>query len=224
MITVPYAGGKCKIYNDLRNHIPILGTKYIEPFAGRGNVILNLLLDTDYDEYIINDKYTGDWFKVLIDFDPILIPDEVNPLDMQHAYTPLARVLEPWVSFRGKGYTQGVGFDHYDPQRIRNVIKRLQEHRTKIKISSKDYLDLDYSDAYFVYFDPPYFETNIKTYSNINHDSLIDLVLSLDCFWMLSGYPSDLYYQRLGEPTQIIERNQEMSNCSITVEECLWMG
>lgn len=71
-----WAGGKGSIINEIKKHLPE-GKRLIEPFVGAGNVFIN----TDYDEYILND-INGD----LIEFyetlkSPPSQPDFINYLE-----------------------------------------------------------------------------------------------------------------------------------------------
>lgn len=71
-----WPGGKGSIINEIKQHLPE-GKRLIEPFVGAGNVFIN----TDYDDYILND-INGD----LIGFyealkNPANHPDFINHLE-----------------------------------------------------------------------------------------------------------------------------------------------
>jgi hypothetical protein len=75
--------------------------------------------------------------------------------------------------------------------------------------------------------DPPYYETEIGTYSNINHEALLDMLCGARFRWALSGYPSDLYTRRLRRfrvywRRRGAELKSGASGKRHRVVECLW--
>jgi hypothetical protein len=92
----------------------------------------------------------------------------------------LAAVLEPVVTFRGKGYKHGYQctVNAAGKQRGRSlrtyprVCRVARWLLTGAEVVEQDWEDVDWGqwgEDDFVYLDPPYYETEIGTYSNINH-------------------------------------------------------
>ena len=81
----------------------------------------------------------------------------------------------------------------------------------------------------FVYFDPPYLGTEVKSYgsSGVNHQGLMVLLKKAKFRWMLSGYHHGLYVQELGEPFFTENVHPKMANYHESVGqerrlECVW--
>ncbi len=82
---------------------------------------------------------------------------------------------------------------------------------------------------WFVYCDPPYLQSAVKTrlrYRHVlsahDHERLLHVLCGLQCCVAISGYPSDLYHAKLRDwrldMRSVITRGGGMAN------ECLWMN
>jgi site-specific DNA-adenine methylase len=234
VISFPYPGGKYRIWQWLLRYFPTEGRRYFEPFAGRGNVFFNVKPVLHFTDWRLNDLNTGRFFKAIQDVDTDRLPFEVNPKAMQFwadRFDPVALVVEPVMSYRGKGFEAGgsgqsEGHSRYNRGQWIQKINLAKTRLTGVMCMWKswehcDWAGLTHDD--FVYVDPPYVGTSGVGYDNIDHEKLIRTLISLPCRWVLSGYESDLYARLLGEPKDSQVRNREMTNeKNEKVMECIW--
>ena len=61
-----YQGGKGKLAKHIVGLLPPSGKRFIEPFAGRGNVYFRVAQHLDYEEFWINDHYMFRFFQALL--------------------------------------------------------------------------------------------------------------------------------------------------------------
>lgn len=54
-----YMGGKARLASWLIGHFPKAGGRYVELFAGRGNVFFKARQSLDFKEWTLNDLDTG---------------------------------------------------------------------------------------------------------------------------------------------------------------------
>jgi len=60
-----YQGGKGKLAKDIIRLLPMSGKRFIEPFAGRGNVYFHVAQRLDYKEFWLNDHYMYRFLEAL---------------------------------------------------------------------------------------------------------------------------------------------------------------
>jgi site-specific DNA-adenine methylase len=60
-----YHGSKGKLAKHIIPLLPPSGKRFIEPFAGRGNVYFRVAQELDYEEFWLNDQYTFRFFQAL---------------------------------------------------------------------------------------------------------------------------------------------------------------
>ena len=233
-IQFPYPGGKAKIREQLFPYFPEEGHRYLEPFVGRGNIFFEWFKRADYKYYTINDLKLGQFFKALRNCDlkdlPLSVPPEMFEVWVNRwlAGNDIAHVLEPKISFRGKGYDAGYQKGRYNLTNYKPLCEAAQSilKDPRIIILRMDYIHLPWNDLQdddFVYCDPPYFDTRGMGYNNINHIELLKLLTENKFQWAISGYLSDIYLAWLGEPTLKLIRNIEMTDTKgSTSVECLW--
>lgn len=233
-IAFPYPGGKARIRKTLFEYFPEEGRYYVEPFAGRGNVFFGFYNISNYNVYLLNDLNLGKFFTSLRDADLSLLPSKIEDYQFETWYNkwlrqePLAYVVEPKITFRGKGYPSGWQKGRYSRIRYKAMCERAQRilKDPKVEICQRDYMHLDWSNFTeddFVYLDPPYYETSGVGYGNINHEELLSLLQDAPFRWALSGYLSDLYIAHLGQPVLELTRNLEMTDDKgSTAVEALW--
>lgn len=235
-ISIPYPGGKFRIHKQIMSEFPPIGNKYIELFAGRGNIFFNFKQLASYNQWFLNDKFTGKYFQSISLVDPESLPIEITyelfeALKVKSLMNnPLAMILEPHITFRGKGYNAGPQidkghFERYNKSTFKDKLLKMKSLLQDVTVSCLDYthLDLDnLTDEDFIYCDPPYLYTDGVGYANINHMELIGLLQNTEAQWAVSGYENEMYLAELGEPILRIERNLEMSEKSNQVIECLW--
>lgn len=239
-------GSKCRIREWLINIFPKYGRIYLEPFAGNANVYFSAVEQTNYNKYILNDKYSHKFLNALKVLDiqelPIKLGDTFKE-EIKHClnhgkeFSDLQLVVESLITFGGKGYNHGFGdLNRYKKDKIQSRICKAKLLLEFASILPYDYAELDYSDLGkhdFIYFDPPYYSVKSNgdivkaSYNNINHYELIEVIDSLKCKWALSGYDNYVYRDNLKYKNKYtINRNSEIKG-SVTgkreeVEEILW--
>lgn len=235
-IQFPYPGGKARIRESLFPYFPEEGRRYMEPFAGRGNVFFGFYPRAAFNEYWINDIKLSGFFRGLRDADLSQLPDEVDEFTFEVWYNkwlaqdPIAHIIEPKITFRGKGYQAGYQKGRYKRQRYMCMCADAQSimKDSRVRVRGSDYIHLPWSELTeedFVYFDPPYYETKGVGYENVDHKQLLSTVSDAKFQWAISGYISDLYLSWLGEPVLQLERGHEMSDDrGATTIECMWVG
>lgn len=233
-----YPGGKVRMRSFVTQYFPRSGKTYVEPFAGLGNVFFYARKHLDFRDWWLNDLNSHGFFQALIDVDYDSLPEDVDRdkfLSLKKdRENPVSKVLEPRVSYAGKGYDYGYmgSHDTHVGYKKSNYVPHLHSARrmidgVKITKTSWDLLPYNQFDASdFVYFDPPYLGTRIGTYGNIEHDRLLEVIKPAKFRWVLSGYDSDLYRSVLGPPTGTRERAAEIAATNGKVGErrveCVW--
>jgi len=233
-IQFPYPGGKAKIRSKLYPYFPEEGRGYLEPFAGRGNVFWEWYPISDYEFYTINDLKVSRFFEALRDVNLEDLPFSITEEEFDVWYNrwlrdePLAFVVEPKITFRGKGYLSGWQKGRYKRARYKPMCESAQHilRDKRVMIRNRDYVFLpwqDFNEDDFVYMDPPYYETGGVALGQIDHIQLLQILTDAKFQWAVSGYLSDLYLTWLGEPCLKLERKLEMTDAKgSTSIECLW--
>lgn len=234
-----YMGGKARLCKWLVSHFPQSGRKYIEPFAGLGNVFYQARKDLNFQEWELSDLDVSFLRALLIEnFD--LLPAAVSREEFQQwaratgEQVGIARLIEPKITFAGKGYKHGFDGGHPSHPPYNGRLHRLlcEEARrllqgVLVREMSWEAIDFDGLTAEdFVYLDPPYFGTK-ACYPQIDHERLVAVLNQAKFRWALSGYNCSLYESQLrfsGCYTR--HRNSEIKSanngCYSGVTEFLW--
>jgi site-specific DNA-adenine methylase len=209
-----YPGGKATIRNTILEYIPQEGIKYIEPFAGRGNMFFSVKDNCSFEEWQLNDLATYKFLKALRDTDlrDLKLLDFESLRYKADQFDPIALILEPHITVMGKGYNHGHRYGKECNQSFIDNCYAAQDALKDVLITQISWEQLEYTKDCFVYFDPPYIDTSSLPYSNINHIELLEFLTSANFDWLLSGYYSDLYIGYLGKPIKTIEKRADMSN------------
>lgn len=236
MISFPYPGGKAKIRESLYPYFPEEGDRYIEPFVGRGNVFFPFYDRASYSQFVLNDLQTMPFFRAIKTMDveklPSSVPSEEFDVWVSRALAldPVALAIEPFITYRSKGYAAGYKPGRYHRHRLVPIYTQAQRilRDPRVLLRQRDYAHLpwgDYTEDDFVYLDPPYYETGGVNLGSINHEELLNILVDTKARWALSGYLSDLYLVWLGDPELKLTRNLEMSEArGGTAVECLWVS
>lgn len=240
-----YMGGKVRMREWLIDHFPFTGNRYIELFAGLGNVYYAAVNNLHYQHWILNDKYTEEFFNGVKSADLSELPERLTEgdellLPMQyengdHQERLIAKLLEHKITLGGKGYKKGGVrkdmFDRYVKDRFAHQIIHTRDLLRKAKLYFLDwelFLRSAWSELLpedFIYLDPPYYDT-VATYPNIDHPRLIKILTRLKCKWALSGYDSFMYRDLEFKNKYIRERNREIGSSvngeKEVVNEVLW--
>lgn len=156
----------------------------------------------------------------------------------------ISLVVEPRVTFFGKGWS--AGFRHttepspsgrpyigYSGLYYRPVVARAQELLVGAMVTASSWTTLPWSSlSYqdFVYLDPPYVGSGDVGYGEIDHGLLLDVLVGSSFRWVLSGYDSTLYRERLGPPDAVRVRATGMcasgkghNQTGEKRTECVWI-
>lgn len=233
-----YMGGKSRLRKWLLSYFPKTGRKYIEPFAGLGNVFFQARKDLDFEEWHLSDIDVS-FFVAMLEANLDDLPDKVSRSDFlmwRDANNSISKIIESKITFAGKGYRAGFDGGHeshppYNGKLHRAICEEAKRLLVNVKIESvswnkRDYTGLTQHD--FVYFDPPYFGTK-ASYPNIDHAELVDLLNAATFRWALSGYDNELYASHLRFTARHErERNSEIKGSNSrkyeAVCEVLWLG
>jgi len=240
-----YPGGKVKLREWLVRRMPVSGGKYVEPFAGRGNVFWLAVHMLDYREWWLNDPWTCRWFEAIQRVRILDIPYELTEV-LSRMYLKrsvhdretddVAVALEDRIMYSG-GTACGVSSMWKFCPSLTAWKKNLVRSRSILKSVHPRITDLDWKDCHlenlsgedFVYLDPPY-ETamdGIYWHDTVVHRDLLRYLLEAPHLWMVSGYISPLYTRYLGDPEgqKIIRMSmhqQCVTNRGLTRNECIW--
>ncbi len=108
--TFRYQGGKARIRARLVELFPRSGGLYVEPFAGRGNVFFLARTCLSFDGWILNDLNSVEFLTALIQANLEDLPQGVSREEFErirYEDSPVSRILEPIITFCGKGYRYG---------------------------------------------------------------------------------------------------------------------
>jgi hypothetical protein len=218
MPTIGYPGGKARLSRTIISFLPKQGRTYVEPFAGRGNLFWAAAsAGLKYNKWWLNDIATAPFFEAIKKLgDKIEVPPRSRSEyeRQRRGFTSgdsTAILLEPYLSFSGAGYFgAGCGADGKSNNAVSSVgyEKTLRKchailHAVKPRLSSFDWREMGLENLGpqdFVILDPPYLNSDIRTYSDaVDYESLVDLLLRAKFRWVLCNYPHPVLC-RLGPP------------------------
>ena len=211
-------GGKYTKRKDIFNRwLPIdKYSKYIEPFVGGGNIIMDapykkIMIASDTDTTVINifkDLQKAD-LDTFINFD--FIPNEKvwvsykNKLDDKQLDPTERLIMNMYIklfSFNGMGTSFNMNKGAQSKYKIlKNNIKAYKETLKHVKFYKKSYTVIipKYdSDSSFFYCDPPYYETSSLDYETgtIDHLELFNILDNIKGYFLLS-YNDTPYIRKL---------------------------
>lgn len=208
-----YPGAKIRLAKYIRPFMPSQGGTYCEPFAGLAALYWKMALTSEYDQWRLNDLRTSPFFRALLTHGhkvevPIRSHEEF--LRQKAAFQlgdATAILLGPYFSFNGGFYNQGerqergsVSASTYEARlRMAHAIVSF----TQPTITAVDWKEVvaDLGPCDFVYYDPPYADCRVGSYSatDIKHEELVEELLRAPYRWLLSEYEHPIY-ARLGPP------------------------
>ena len=218
--TFKYSGSKAFLAPWVVGILPKTCRKYVEPFAGRGNIFYRYIHSGGKAQrYILNDKFNSDWLTAVKIYDGDWGFVDDYPIDRNtfnrwlHSAESLERTIAAcWVSYQGNRYrgidgrvlgcnvTGSSGNRHSKKHTIQRL-KSAQAYLKRSEIYGMDYLRLlkriRFAPEDLVYIDPPYNVKYEAWYPNIDHSKLIWIAKSLKCRVAISGYFSHLYDDQL---------------------------
>ncbi len=240
-----YPGGKAKLREWMVRKMPMSGEKYVEPFAGRGNVFWLAVHMLDFREWWLNDPCTARWFEAIQSVNLGEIPKKLDARStrMYHERAKsrddnLSVALEPEVNFAGGVYPRsGIKSVWRVRPSLSGFVERLKNARAILKsirpnITSLDWKECDLGSLGskdFVYMDPPYRSAarDLYTEDSVDHLELVRYLIDAPHLWMLSEYDDPLYSRWIGPPigrkrSFLYVSKVQPDESRRIVEECLW--
>ena len=177
-----FMGGKARLRKWLCSLFPKEGNLYLEPFAGLGNVFYSARTELNFQFWQINDLDVS-FFNSILEVDLEALPNEVLKEDFlfwKEQNNSVSRVIEPRISFAGKGYKYGYNGTSGTHKGYNGVLYRNKCHQAKLLLQDVNITNLSWDELGiqnlgeqdFIYLDPPYYNT-VTPYPNIDHDNLI---------------------------------------------------
>lgn len=245
--TFAYPGGKARLAPRIVSMLPTSGHRFVDVFAGRGNVTWAAMLALNYDHWWLNEA--GDAFQFLVGLkhsDRWAIPDH-NRATMERTRDRYFRrlgvihpapLLAPYLTFSGGGYRRRNGF------RVPGGGVSRQGFEARVRLAAKLIRDRDVRFTRWdygkvlaecgpgdvVYLDPPYLGSDVRPYGDATVDNreIVDILLDAEFRWVLSEYEHEIYApltKKFGKPQRIrlqnLASNQHRGNHRHAVE-CLW--
>jgi len=221
--------------------MPPFGRRYVEPFAGRGNIFWAAATYLNYEEWWINDLQTAPFFEALWDIGNSIIVPPLTAEEYERQKIAFAQgsreaiLLEPYFSFSGFGFKfSGCTGKRERPTKPEGYQRTLRSchgilHRTNARITGLDFKDMHLEELGpddFVYIDAPYLSGNVKTYSSdtVDFRYLFGLLEKPNFRWLLSEYPESTYFEHFGDPcyVQDVKLLCTRTGKEEVRTECLW--
>jgi site-specific DNA-adenine methylase len=242
-----YPGAKANLRQWLVSQMPQTCNRYVEPFAGRGNVFWLAARRVRADAYILNDLWTYDFLKALRDQPLENLPvrftrqqanEWLHAAKNDRRWDNLAVLLEPIIMFSGgRGGLSTTMCRQYSR---RSYKTRIESARRMLRLLPVQLLAVDWASSElwqavdkndFWYLDPPYIDNNagyfVDDFTHETHASLAKRLRDASFCWMLSGYDNDVYRKYLGAPTarmdvRAIMMQQPQARDDQLRTECIW--
>jgi hypothetical protein len=245
----PWDGGKSKLAPDILKFVPHRGRKFIDLFAGRGNIVLRAIHDgLDYEDWVVNDILTAPFFRALRDYGDNFVAEDCTHECPQQVYDrcerlakqgdPYGLLMEPYVCFNGGTYAtngkKGLGGGRRRPdtymEMCRLACQFLREKR--VKITDLDWLNCLQAEKPgpddTVIVDAPYLGCDVGPYDaeSICPTELIEHLKSAPFRWILCEYRQPLYVSAFGEPAlqkDVQLRAAQLRDVRKSRTECIWV-
>jgi site-specific DNA-adenine methylase len=246
--SIYYDGSKARIAEDLIELLPRNGRRCIDIFAGRGNFswAVLTLIPTRFSSYHLNDIQTAPFFDAIITNAHKIKPPEsleestrtylkckgIKKVKGYDALSANQKLLEPYLTFGGRGYCSGGPAKKINAASFQRSVLECQRLLTThpVTITKLHWMNLlsdiklNWKD--FVYFDPPYFNGDVRAYKPwqlSEYKSFIEFLEQAPFRWMLSEYQEPMYVKAFGKPVyrKSIPCGQ---NPKKRIEECVWIN
>lgn len=238
-------GSKARTAPWLIGKFPKKFSRWIEPFAGRGNVFYRAHTSgLEFESACLNDTGTYDFLRALRDYsgDWSFVDSEPINKDVwtkwKNAPPSDERSLaESYVARFGDSYSFGPNTTCHRNRHSRlNTIKRMQAAGEILRQKHTQITELDWFDflqkvspgpSDLVYLDPPYNVKQKVHYNGIDHEKFLQTCKELPCWVFISGYSSDLYETELADWGRDTKKRSSTgkictNNKKPLVEEALW--
>lgn len=245
--TVPgfrYRGGKFNLRRYISRWMPISGHVYVEPFAGRGNMLFLAKKFADFKQWVLNDLRTIPFFQSIEAYDghELSWPEEEDFHARLAAGDNSLLFMEPALFWDGAMATKQNGkrtvyaakFKKYNTSIYKRVVLRAKRLLRDVAYSTRDAVKVirEYGrdKDNFLYIDPPYLHANVDTYTDgmIDRQAMIQAMLECKARWLFSEYPCDDLLETLGKPltsikkVKIITPGPNKTKIVRSNTECLW--
>lgn len=200
----PYRGGKSRLRNFIIRWLPLTGSTYMEPFVGRGNVFFMVKAACNYNNYVINDINTSQFFDAINHYDGSKLPhiEKSQVSNLKNNNTDLYSLLEPIITWN----TSPIGHKKHDLNTYKNNLlyaKKLLENTTLYSMDAIQLLEsYQLDNNSFVYLDPPYLNGNVGIYKSTDFDRtmMIEILKHAKYRWALSEYECSDLNKAFGRP------------------------
>lgn len=205
-----YRGGKSRLRRFIIRWLPLNGSTYFEPFAGRGNLFFLMKAINGYNKYILNDTQTIPFFESLKKYRNELLPilkTKEEVLTLKKTNIDLYNIMEPILLWGGGINNAGItGYRNHNLVNYKNNILNAKKllYETNLydydAIELLDSLSLDKDSL--VYLDPPYLNGNVGIYKSNSFDrkKMIELLQNAKYKWALSEYECNDLNEAFGKP------------------------
>lgn len=232
-----YPGGKARLSRTFIPYFPQTGGTFCDVFGGRGNVFFHAASTLQYSNWWINDTRTVPFFSAMFLFgDTTGVVERTRENFERLAAAPKsveAILNETRMTYSGGGWEAGFGSDTKIVSREK-YRKRLIEGKQLLSRTGARFTNWDYKRVLqelgpddFAFLDPPYRNASVHPYgpTDVNHEEMVDILLSAKFRWALCEYPDPLYIEAFGPPVW-----QQARSCAMSVNrsterrtECLWL-
>lgn len=235
-----YQGSKANIRTWVIQFMPTEGRWYVEPFGGRGNMFFLARKQLNFSNWHLNDLNSAGFFNNLASADLNKMPTAVDRTAFDtfkaNRQDPWSQIMEPEISHLGHyrgGYKGAYGKGktwQFNRDKYAARVQQAQESLKEVKVTSLSWDQLGltkYGPEDFIYFDPPYLDTDNRYYKDIDHEAFLTMVRSLKARWMVSHTHHPLYIRNLGKPAATKVRQAALKGAqkkSETLAECIWKG
>lgn len=243
LLSAPFSrtGGKYRLRKTILKMFPPVGSydKYIEPFVGAGNIILNAptvktMIGADTDTNLIN---THNAIKKVSAEDIKSFNFRANKKRFDKFKKELGTIKDPktrlyqylYLSFNSFSGRQRSYVKNQDRtgKRLKNNIELIKEKYKHIKFIKSDFIDTinKYdSPTTFFYLDPPYYDTFSGDYDtgNIDHEELAEMLRNIKGKFLLSHNDTP-YIRKLykGFKFKTVKVQQSLKSNEDSVKEVL---
>lgn len=238
-------GSKARTAPWLTTKFPSEFRRWIEPFAGRGNVFYRVHTSgLRFESARLNDIGTHEFLRALRDYsgdwsfvDPEPIDKEVHRRWRDSPTSQERSLAESYVARFGDTYACGPNTTcHRNRHSRTHTIKRMRTAGEILRERQTEVTGLDWAEFLegvrperedLVYLDPPYNVKQTVHYAGIDHEKFLKVCQGLPSWVFISGYSSPLYESQLAGWRR--ETRQRSSTGKIAtdgkkpkVEEVLW--
>ena len=208
-----YNGGKANLRRFIVRWLPLSGSHYVEPFAGRGNVFWLMRTISQFSNYHINDIRTLDFYKALLEYkgEELMIPPAGTLISEWLPTVPphVARILEPQLCWAGGTFAttkKACPVGNRDIVNLRRTVETAKLLLEGVQLTELCAIDIirRYTDdpLAILYLDPPYLGATVSAYSDkdLDWDEFYRVLSGAKCRWIMSEYQHPSHDVAFGFP------------------------